>query len=205
MEFEIFEHKCNMNQENNINQNVEVEEILELIRRITEDEIIEENENYSNRTKSISKPLTNLIEEKLLNNKWEKGVLVFNDSKGDYKTERWSLDFYKNGVSVEIAFNHEEGTLWNIFKGVLAYEPNNMPKNVEINKTILITITKKLRLLGGFDGSIGTFEKYQEYLKAFSGMINYPIYLLGLKELESFFVKHKQIVNKKLVQIERRG
>jgi hypothetical protein len=166
---------------------------------------MEVHEGFLGRTKSISKALSSLIDEKFIHSKWEKSKLIFNDVGQEYRAERWTLDYFKNKVSVEVAFNHEEGTSWNIIKGILANRPNNISKNTNIDYTIIITATNDLMRTGGFDTAIGTYEKYIKYLIAFDEIVNYPIILIGLNGLDEFYIKHNNVVNKKIGTINKRG
>lgn len=189
-------------QENNIK---EVSEVFSILDSITEDEIMEVHKGFLGRTKSISKALSSLIDEKFVHTKWEKSKLIFNDDRQEYRTERWTLDYFKNRVSVELAFNHEEGTSWNIIKGILANKSNNIRKNTYIDYTIIITATNDLMRTGGFDTAIGTYEKYIKYLIAFDEIVKYPIILIGLNGLDEFYIKHNNVVNKKIGTIKKRG
>ena len=149
--------------------------------------------------------MSSLIDEKFNYSKWLKSKLIFNDVNQEYKSERWSLDYIKNKVSVEVAFNHEEGTSWNIIKGILANKSNKIRKNVNIEYTIIITATNDLMRTGGFDNAIGTYEKYIKYLVAFDEIVRYPIILIGLNGLDEFYIKHNNVVNKKIGTINKRG
>lgn len=188
-----------------INDIKEVNEVFSILDSITEDEIMEVHEGFLGRTKSISKALSTLIDEKFIYSKWGKSMLIFNDINQEYRTERWTLDYYKNRVSIEVAFNHEEGTSWNIIKGVLANKPNNISKNINVDCSIIITATNDLMRTGGFDTAIGTYEKYIKYFLAFDEIIKYPIILIGLNGLEQFYIKHNNLVNKKIGTINKRG
>lgn len=188
-----------------INEIKEIIEVFSILNNISELEIIEVNEDFLGRAKSISKALSSLLDEKFIQLKWDKSKLIFNDNNHEYRTERWTLDYYKNKVSVEVAFNHEEGTSWNILKGILANKSNNISKNIDINYSVIITATNDLMRTGGFDTAIGTYEKYIKYLVAFDDIVNYPIILIGLNGLEEFYIKHNNVVNKKIGTINKRG
>ena len=44
---------------------------------------------------------------------------------------------------------------------------------------------------GGFDGAVGTFEKFIEYFKPYNMLIPTPIVLIGLDKPESFIIDKK--------------
>lgn len=181
-----------------------ISEIVEQLLSISDDDIVSEQEAYVGRTKSISKPLTNIIEERMVHKEWNKEVRIFQSSNKSYQSNRWSLDFEKDNISLEIAFNHEEGTAWNIIKGYISNKSTKIPKSITTIGSIIITATNDLKRIGGFDGSIGSYEKYQEYMGVLEELLEYPIILIGLEGPDTFLVKHKNVVNKKLARIERR-
>lgn len=181
-----------------------ISEIAEQLLSIDDDEIVSEQEAFTGRTKSISKPLTNILEGRMIHNEWNKEVRIFQSSNKSYQSNRWSLDFEKDNISLEIAFNHEEGTAWNIIKGYISNKSKKIPKSITTIGSIIITATNDLKRIGGFDSSIGSFEKYQEYMGVLEELLEYPIILIGLEGPDTFLVKHKNVVNKKLAKIERR-
>jgi hypothetical protein len=180
-------------------------EVCELLESIDENEIIAEQENFSNRSKSISKSLTFLLEDRLKQNLWVKEVKIFNKDEKDYQTSRWSVDFAKDAVGLEIAFNHEEGTAWNILKGYISSKSTIILKDINTIGSIIITATNNLKRRGGFDGSIGSFEKYEEYMMILGNLLEYPVILIGIEGPDSFFIKHKKTFSKKLAKIEKEG
>lgn len=181
-----------------------ISEVVEQLLSIDDDEIVSEQEAYTGRTKSISKPLTNILEGRMVHKEWNKEVRIFQSNIKSYQSNRWSLDFEKDGISLEIAFNHEEGTAWNIIKGYISNKSTKITKSITTNGSIIITATNDLKRLGGFDSSVGSFEKYNEYMRVFEELIEYPIILIGLEGPDTFLVKHKNVVNKKLAKIEKR-
>ena len=181
-----------------------ISEIAEQLLSIDDDEIVSEQEAFTGRTKSISKPLTNILEGRMIHNEWNKEVRIFQSNNKSYQSNRWSLDFEKDNISLEIAFNHEEGTAWNIIKGYISNKSTKIPKSITTIGSIIITATNDLKRIGGFDSSIGSFEKYQEYMGVLEELLEYPIILIGLEGPDTFLVKHKNVVNKKLAKIERR-
>ena len=49
----------------------------------------------------------------------------------------------------------------------LAIRPNIYRHNQRVDIGIIITATNQMKKTGGFDNSVGSFEKYIEYLKNF--------------------------------------
>ena len=56
----------------------------------------------------------------------------------------------------------------------------------------IITVTEDMKQKGGFDGAIGTFEKYLDYLKPLSTVLTSPIFLIGISAPKTFYIKHEK-------------
>jgi len=56
-----------------------------------------------------------------------------------------------------------------------------------------------MKLLGGFDGAIGTFEKYLDYLPPLRNMLTVPLLIIGLEPPKSFKVVHEQYKPRKKI------
>ena len=53
---------------------------------------------------------------------------------------------------------------------------------------VIITASKELKDKGNFDGTVGTFDKYIEYLKPYAMVITIPMVIIGLDAPESFYI-----------------
>lgn len=170
-------------------------EIKQVLDGISDEDIIEKfNENSRNNIKSLSQPINNLLKERLTAIGWQAESAIFNDP--NYTQTRWRLDFAKDEISVEVAFNHGEAIAWNLIKPVLASELNHIEKDIQTSAGIIICATEEMKTAGNFDGAVGTYEKFIRYLIPMQNMLPTPILLIGLKKPDSFIVdKHsKQIV-----------
>lgn len=163
-------------------------EIIESIESITDEEIIDNFNNQKRKAKSISESLNQIIKDKLLAKGWKPESPIFNNR--DYEKSRyWRLDFAKGLISVEVAFNHSEAIAWNLIKPVLASELNHVKKAIQTRVGVIICATNDLKQNGGFDGAVGTFEKYIQYLKPLNNILSVPIVIVGLKPFQTFFVE----------------
>ncbi len=175
-------------------------ELMTVIESITEQKLIDafnERKRQRSNIKSLSEPINNLIKISLSKLKWQSESSLFKDppyNKGN--RSRWRLDFAKNKISIEVAFNHAEATAHNIMKPVLASELNHVKKDIQTKLGIIIVATERLKKIGNFDGAIGTFEKFQEYFKPYNNLITVPIILIGLCAPETFKIdkKSKEII-----------
>src|SRR5690606_33661819 len=135
-----------------------LKELKEILLGISEKDIMKKFNEIGKNSKSISKTINALLNESLISNGWEREVQIFSENRHGFATrKRWSMDYYKNSVQLEVAFNHEENTAWNVMKIPLSVVSNIYKHNKEVSIGIIITITNQMRQHGGFDGSVGTF------------------------------------------------
>ena len=147
--------------------------------------------------KSLSEPINDLIKDRLVKLGWNAESGLFKEAPYDRtNSSRWRLDFAKNSISVEVAFNHAEAIAHNIFKPVLASELNHVQKEIQTKLGIIVTATKSMKSKGNFDGAVGTFEQFIEYFKPYSAIVPTPIVLIGIEAPETF------VINKELKEIQ---
>lgn len=169
-------------------------DLLSTLDSIQEAEIIEEFELNLNRNKSISVTIRKIISRILEKRGWELNAPIFDNNLFD-KGNRFKYDFLKKTTSVEFGFLHEMGVALKIIKGSLNSSRRLKNKNIS-NLQIIITVTNKMRRLGGFDSSIGTFEKFQDYLNVLDSHIFNPLIIIGIEGLETFKIKHNKYYSK---------
>ena len=170
-------------------------ELLTAINSMTDDEIIEHHENNPRLAKSISESINNILKTKLVHLGWNEESYIFQDD--EYSGNRWRLDFAKDSISVEVAFNHGEAIAWNLIKPVLASELNHVKKEIDTEIAIIICATKSLKDEGGFDGAVGEYEKFLTYLNPLRDVLTVPMVIIGLEAPETFRVEHQTIEGKK--------
>ncbi len=147
--------------------------------------------------KSLSEPINDLIKDRLVKLGWNAESGLFKEAPYDRtNSSRWRLDFAKNSISVEVAFNHAEAIAHNIIKPVLASELNHVQKEIQTKLGIIVTATKTMKSKGNFDGAVGTFEQFIEYFKPYSAIVPTPIVLIGIEAPETF------VINKELKEIQ---
>ena len=147
--------------------------------------------------KSLSEPINDLIKYRLVKLGWNAESGLFKEAPYDRtNSSRWRLDFAKNSISVEVAFNHAEAIAHNIIKPVLASELNHVQKEIQTKLGIIVTATENMKSKGNFDGAIGTFEQFIEYFKPYSAIVPTPIVLIGIEAPETF------LINKELKEVQ---
>jgi len=178
----------------------EYSEIIEAIKTISDEEIKQKfiaRKQIRPGTKSLSEAINLLLKEKLIAKAWTPEPPIFKGEEYE-KKGRWRLDFAKNSISIEVAFNHREATAHNIIKPVLASELNHISKKIQTKVAVIITATDALKGAGGFDNAIGTYELFQSYLKPYNQIVTVPLIVIGLCEPETFHIKNKEVNQGKL-------
>lgn len=187
-------------------------EIEQSLTSISDQRIREHFEsNYQDKgkaTKSISKSINELISKELISRQWTPEARIFSDPiySQTRSSSKWRLDFAKQlksepdfhnelepeiGISIEVAFNHDGTTAWNLLKPVLAGELNHVEKDIQTGLAVVITATEALKKVGGFDNAIGTFETYKLHLKPMRNILTIPMLLIGLSPTEDFHISVK--------------
>jgi len=188
--------------------NSEFIELLDVIRGISDESLIETLSDQRERwkihqlekkkavitkkvrPKSLSVAINELLKVRLVASGWKAESPIFRDpvySSGS----RWYLDFAKEEISVEVAFNHAEATAHNLIKPVLASELNHVDKAIQTRLGVVVTCMESLREAGNFDGAVGTFESFQTYLKPYQNILIAPLIIIGLEAPASFKIDKK--------------
>jgi hypothetical protein len=176
-------------------------ELLEAIQSITDEELIQHHENNPRRAKSISESINNVLKVKLVGLGWNEESYIFQDD--EYTGNRWRLDFAKESISVEVAFNHGEAIAWNLLKPVLAGELNHVKKEINTDVGVIICATKELKDKGGFDGAVGEFEKFLTYLAPLRDVLTVPIAIIGLEAPKTFEINVEKVDGKNIGVVHR--
>ena len=178
-------------------------EIDETIKTISDEDIINEFNSEVSKSKSISRAINKLIAKKMISKGWSAESFIFADP--DYSDEKgtWRLDFAKEDIAVEVAFNHGGNVSWNLIKPVLSSELNHVEKAIQTQVGVLITATDDMKRAGGFDSAIGSYEKYVEYLKPLNDILTTPLMIVGLLPPKSFEIVQKKVDGKTIGFIER--
>lgn len=168
------------------------DEIIEVISSITDEELksrhlLRKNGGIKN---SLAPTINALLKEKFVAKGWNPESSIFQGE--EYGTDKvWRLDFARDSVSIEVAFNHGEAIAWNLLKPVLASEVNNVQKAIKTEVGVLITTTRNLKIAGCFDNAVGEYEKVIRYLIPLSTLMSVPLMIIGLDAPETFKLKAK--------------
>jgi hypothetical protein len=175
-------------------------ELVDAIRSISDENLIESFESHSNPAKSISRDINGLLKNRLTMGGWAFESAIFQDP--EYQDEkRWRLDFAKRKISVEVAFNHGEAIAWNLLKPVLASELNHVKKAIQTEVGVIITATEGLKRSGNFDNAVGEYEKFIRYLIPLQDVLTVPLLIIGLRAPESFHIVNERIAGRSVGSI----
>ncbi len=167
-------------------------EIVDVLDSISDSDLINEFNSESRKAKSISEAINKLIAKRLEDKGWKGQSCIFADPDYSDNKGTWRLDFAKDNIAVEVAFNHGGNVSWNLIKPVLSSELNHVQKAIQTQAGVVITATDAMKKAGGFDGAIGTYEKYVEYLKPLNNLLTTPLMIIGLEPPKSFVIEQKK-------------
>lgn len=165
-------------------------EVQDVLNSISDQDIINEFNSEKRKAKSISEAINKLIDDRLKAKGWHAQSYIFADPDYSDNKGTWRLDFAKDNIAIEVAFNHGGNVSWNLIKPVLSSELNHVEKAIQTQAGIIIAATDAMKKAGGFDGAVGSYEKYVEYLKPLNNLLTTPMMIIGLEPPESFVVEH---------------
>lgn len=177
-------------------------EVQDVLNSITDEALINQFNAGKRKAKSISEAINVLIDMRLKEKGWSAQSEIFADPDYSDNKGTWRLDFAKDNIAIEVAFNHGGNVSWNLIKPILSSELNHVEKAIQTQAGILITATDIMKHAGGFDNAIGTYEKYVEYLKPLNNLLTTPMLIIGLEAPETFKIRHEKIGNTTIGHVE---
>lgn len=174
-------------------------EIQHILNQLTEQRLVDYfNMYYAGKNKSLSTTINRILREDFHLFGWSTESPIFQQSVfPEADTDYWRLDMAKNPVSIEVAFNHNGVTAWNLLKPVLASELNHVQKAIQTKVGVIICATQDLKNAGNFDSAIGTYEKFLLHLKPMMNQLSVPLLIIGLEAPETFCISEQKIEGKK--------
>jgi hypothetical protein len=138
----------------------------------------------------VQKGLNQILRERLgaCSPPWRSEVPVFPPDPGSGKGF-WTMDFHKrfprlrNGVGIEVTFNHAEALPWTLIRPTLAYQSESVVKGSRIDVAGVIIGTDQLK--GGrprlrMDSAVGTYERLRTLLPKMKWVLPGPMVIFGL-------------------------
>lgn len=179
-------------------------EIKDILDNVTDEALIKcFNKRFKGKNKSLSTTINYLLKEAFEKRDWQSESAIFQDteyqsSSGGY----WYLDFAKEAISIEVAFNHQGVIAWNLLKPVLASELNHVKKNIQTKIGVVICATNALKKAGNFDSAIGDYEKFNRHLKPLMNQLSVPLLIIGLDAPETFEIIQVSKNNRQLGEVK---
>jgi hypothetical protein len=142
------------------------------------------------RTAGIQSGLNDLIKDRLTDGSlhWRSQVPVFSPDRGSAKGF-WTMDFHKrfpsqrNGVGIEVTFNHAEALAWTLIRPTLAHEASTVIPESRIDVGAIIIGTDDLkgpRRNRRMDSAVGTYERLRTLLPKMKWVLPVPLVIFGL-------------------------
>ena len=180
------------------------DEVRYALESVSDDDVASYFEAHcAGRKKSISPAVNALLKERFTALGWRAESPIFSEHEYSENGSIFRLDFAKGVVSVEVAFNHGNDAPWNLLKPTLASELNHVEKAIQTEIGVIVTATDEMRVAGGFDNAVGTYEKYIRFLRPMGMLLTAPLVIIGLEAPKSFHVEHEQDGRRKLGRIVR--
>lgn len=205
MNYRLYSHRYGVEiVECNTEMSFQFEEIKSIILSISEEELIRCFEDNTPNQKSLSVAINRLLKNRFLDLGWNAQSYIFKDANYRSRSnDNWRLDFAKDDISIEVAFNHGEAAAWNLIKPVLASELNHIQKSIQTKVGVVICATSELKKMGGFDSAIGSYAKFVSYSKAMSNILTTPLIIIGLEAPDSFRIVHTKVGNKYIGRVQK--
>jgi hypothetical protein len=95
--------------------------------------------------------------------------------------ENWKMDFLKEGIGVEVSFNHAEAIPWQFTRLNIAGESERVVEEHRIEVGIVICAGPSLKAWARMDGAVGTFHQFRAWLREMRPILPVPLMLIGLE------------------------
>lgn len=92
----------------------------------------------------------------------------------------WTMDFYKQGVGIEVAFNNASYFPWIFTRLNVAGESELVITEHRVKVGITICAMSDAKSWGSMDPSVGVFEKVSLWLQVMRPILPVPMALIGL-------------------------
>lgn len=161
MKFETHSHRHALNILKEPQYKDQWDELIGIIEGISDSDIIHQFPISTNKM-SISAAINDLLKKRFVDKGWKEEAPIFQDPEYNDKKDmkRWRLDFAKEDISIEVAFNHGEAIAWNLLKPAMASELNHVKKEIQTKIGVIISATESMKKAGGFDVAVKSDNKW---------------------------------------------
>lgn len=129
--------------------------------------------------------INQLIDARLRAVSWrpQPPLYIGGDRRG-HELAGWKMDFKKERVGVEIAFNHQEAIPWIFTRLNLAGESKEVLEDARIDIGIAAFAAQSLKVWGRMDAAVGTFGQAKLWLEKMKPVMPVPLVVVGLHASE---------------------
>ena len=121
--------------------------------------------------------LNNVINQKLTAVGWEPQPPLFRDRA----LEKWKMDFRKEGIGVEVSFNHAEAIPWQFTRLNIAGESDRVIEANRIEVGVVACAAQSMKTWARMDSAVGTFDQFKAWLREMKPILPVPLLLIGLE------------------------
>jgi hypothetical protein len=111
---------------------------------------------------------------------WASRPHLFEDAKyGDRGT--WRLDFIKEGIGIDVSFNHLEKLAWTLTCISVAIKSRDVKPSSHVDAGVAVFPTHAFKTWGRMDAAVGVYEQAVLWLKIMEPVVDIPpVVLIGL-------------------------
>ncbi len=78
---------------------------------------------------------------------------------------KWTMDFLKDGIGVEVSFNHAEAIPWQFTRLNIAGESERVIDSSRVDVGVVICASPSFKKWARMDGAVGTFPAFKAWLR----------------------------------------
>jgi hypothetical protein len=94
---------------------------------------------------------------------------------------KWRLDFIKEGIGVDVSFNHVEAMAWTLMRMSVAMKSRDVKPSSRLEAGVAVFPTRAFKAWGKMDGAVGVYEQAILWLKIIEPLIEVPpVVLIGI-------------------------
>ncbi|MFI5184241.1 MAG: BglII/BstYI family type II restriction endonuclease [Vicinamibacteria bacterium] len=131
--------------------------------------------------------MNSLFEDFLPDPPWTHQPRLFRQSKSGpgvgvdpLKMSLWKMDFLRDRLGVEVAFNHAEAVAWQFTRLNIAGESERVLAESQIDVGVVVAADQSLKSWGRMDSAVLTFETCRAWLREMRAILPIPILVVGL-------------------------
>lgn len=186
MQIEIESHRLGLDLLEHGRYEAEWHQLKEMVGFLTEGIILEKHLEISraallrgkNPPVGLQTALNSVVKETLEPGMgWQGQVRLFSGSEA---LAGWTMDFLKNRVGVEVAFNHASYFPWIFTRLNIAGESDDVDEASRIDVGVTICSRQDLKTWGRMDPAVGVFEQVSRWLQKMRPIMPTPLVLIGL-------------------------